>query len=619
MAYVTLSASLRTSQLHEFQRVLLTHVRANRELSRSEGNENGVPYLDDACDKFGILFQKQGYFKEAEALEIEVLDARSRILGVEHPDTIRAMSNLAVTYQYSGKYTEAEKPEMQVLDARNRILAVEHLDSIRAMANLATTYYYLGKYTQAEKLEMQVLDARNRVLGVKHPDTIMAMANLAGTYRNLGKYTEAEKLEIQVLDARNRILGVEHPDTINAMENLAATYQNLGKYTQAEKLEMQVLDARNRILGVEHPDTINAMANLAATHRILGKYTEAEKLEIQVLDSRINIPRPEHPDAMANDVETKLLQVTLADKLQVQGLDAGKEVVETKHLDVTGAMTNPVPNSKQLVLVAKTALQHLQKCDAEIKATLSLSQISQMDYILLAGFNESVIHAGIGYLEEIHLILKTEFPPDDALLSSLGRIFSPFPGMIFTTCPLYCFRTPVFNSEGKAQEWDEVVFTQAHTYTTLQMGHTLKEMELMSVNIGPNEEKVLSGSGSAGGGDGNEKKQGKNIPQGRRVDDDPQRDGEKDSEGDDNDKEDDPDDNDKEDAPDDNDKGDDPDNPDSRGSSGTNLPEIFFNIQTEIYPYAPPVLASQPPSSKPSKYFQLLQLEGSITVQVGFP
>ncbi|KIK05389.1 hypothetical protein K443DRAFT_91353 [Laccaria amethystina LaAM-08-1] len=265
-------------------------------------------------------------------------------------------------------------------------------------------------------------------------------------------------------------------------------------------------------------------------------------------------------------------------------------------------MTNPAPACKQLVLVAKTALQHLQHCEAEIKAALSLSGISEMDYIVLAGFNESAIHSGIGYVEEIHVLLKSEFFPDDGLLTTLGRIFSPFPGMIFTTCPPYFFKTPVFNNQGKAQEWDEVVFTQAHTYTTLQMGNKMKEMQLMSANIYPNEGTVPSGSGSGGGGDGNENKQGENMPQGRRINNGPQRGGEKDSEGDD-----------------DNDKGDDPDNPGLEGSSGANLPEISFNIQTEIYPYTQPVLASQPSSSKPSKHFQLIQLEGSITVQTKPP
>ena len=84
-----------------------------------------------------------------------------------------------------------------------------------------------------------------------------------------------------------------------------------------------------------------------------------------------------------------------------------------------------------------------------------------MDYILLAGFNEYVIHSGIGYVEEIHILLKSEFPSNSDLLASLGRIFSPFPGMVFTACPPYFFKTPVFNNEGKTKEWDEVVFTQA--------------------------------------------------------------------------------------------------------------------------------------------------------------
>ena len=70
---------------------------------------------------------------------------------------------------------------MQVRDARRRILGVEHPDTIYAMSNLAITYLYLGKYTEAEKLEIQVLDARKRILGVEHPDTMKAMENLAAT------------------------------------------------------------------------------------------------------------------------------------------------------------------------------------------------------------------------------------------------------------------------------------------------------------------------------------------------------------------------------------------------------------------------------------------------------
>ena len=252
------------------------------------------------------------------------------------------------------------------------------------------------------------------------------------------------------------------------MANLASTCYKLGKYTKAEKLWIQVLNARKIILGVEHLKTIDAMANLASTCYKLGKYTKAEKLWIQVLDSRKKNPGPEHPDAMANDIATKFLQATVADKLQVQVIDAGKEVVEREHLHMT----------------------------------------------------------------------------------------------------------------------------KAHTYTTLQIENKMKEMEVMSA-----EGKVPSGSG-----DGNKNKQEENMPQGRVMNNDPQRGGEKDSEGDDDDS-----------------KGNDPDIPDMKGSSGADIPKISFNIQTEIYPNTSSVFGTEQSSTRFSEPSQVLQLEGSITVQVGYP
>ena len=229
MAFITLSCSLKwdEDQQYGFQRALVAHIRANMEHCRSDGNENGVTYLDDAHAKCGKLLREQGYSREAEKLLIQVLDTRTRILGVKHLDTMIAMANLAATYQNLGKYREAEKLQTHVLNARTKILGVEHPDTIPHMAQLAVTYQYMGKYTEAGKLQIQVLDARTRLLGVEHSHTINAMAQLAITYQSLGKYTEGEKLRIQVLDAKTRILGVEHPDTLAAISNLAAIYQNL--------------------------------------------------------------------------------------------------------------------------------------------------------------------------------------------------------------------------------------------------------------------------------------------------------------------------------------------------------------------------------------------------------
>ena len=50
-----------------------------------------------------------------EKVEVEVLEQRRRVLGMDHPDTIMAAANLAATYRAQGRYGEAEKLEVEVL------------------------------------------------------------------------------------------------------------------------------------------------------------------------------------------------------------------------------------------------------------------------------------------------------------------------------------------------------------------------------------------------------------------------------------------------------------------------------------------------------------------------
>ena len=66
-----------------------------------------------AAPSFVHPYYNLGKFTEAVALEIQVLGARSRILGVQHPDTILAMDSLAATLRSLGKYQEAEKLVIQ--------------------------------------------------------------------------------------------------------------------------------------------------------------------------------------------------------------------------------------------------------------------------------------------------------------------------------------------------------------------------------------------------------------------------------------------------------------------------------------------------------------------------
>ncbi|CAG8883952.1 unnamed protein product, partial [Penicillium egyptiacum] len=53
-------------------------------------------------------FWNQGRWEEAEKLEVQVVETRKTKLGVDHPDTLASMANLASTFSEQGRWKEAE-------------------------------------------------------------------------------------------------------------------------------------------------------------------------------------------------------------------------------------------------------------------------------------------------------------------------------------------------------------------------------------------------------------------------------------------------------------------------------------------------------------------------------
>jgi len=68
------------------------------------------------------------------------METRKRVLGLEHPNTLSSVANLTSTFWSQGRWKEAEELEVQVIEISARVLGAEHLNTLRSMANLALTY-----------------------------------------------------------------------------------------------------------------------------------------------------------------------------------------------------------------------------------------------------------------------------------------------------------------------------------------------------------------------------------------------------------------------------------------------------------------------------------------------
>ncbi|KAJ7657089.1 hypothetical protein B0H17DRAFT_1021310, partial [Mycena rosella] len=104
------------------------------------GNENIKP---DFRYEYGNLYRWADRLKDAEQLQLAVLEYREGILGDSHPDTLWAMGNLAWTYYELRQFKEAEQLGVVVLEKGRKILGEDHPDTLLAMGNLASTYHQL--------------------------------------------------------------------------------------------------------------------------------------------------------------------------------------------------------------------------------------------------------------------------------------------------------------------------------------------------------------------------------------------------------------------------------------------------------------------------------------------
>jgi len=77
------------------------------------------------------------------------------VLGKEHPDTLTSMGNLATEFWKQGRLEEAEQLEVDVLEARTRLLGLGHPETLRSMTNLAYTWKSRGRGEDAAGLMRQ--------------------------------------------------------------------------------------------------------------------------------------------------------------------------------------------------------------------------------------------------------------------------------------------------------------------------------------------------------------------------------------------------------------------------------------------------------------------------------
>jgi non-specific serine/threonine protein kinase/serine/threonine-protein kinase len=244
-------------------------------------------------DTMGWAYYSLGLLHEARPLMVKSLEIRQRVLGAEHPDTLKSEHSLAALLNAEGRAAESEKVQREALKIQLRVLGPKDYEVLRSMNTLAVSLENLDRYSEAEDVYRQALEAARTTLGPEDSLRLTIATNLSLTLARQQKYAEAEKLTREVLDVRRRAFGPDNPDTADAMLNLAyivsASGENGQGLQEAERLTREALVIFRRVYPPENPSVLQTTNNLAAFLRLQGQNEEAEKLLRETLDIEVRV------------------------------------------------------------------------------------------------------------------------------------------------------------------------------------------------------------------------------------------------------------------------------------------------------------------------------------------
>jgi Tetratricopeptide repeat len=253
----------------------------------------------DGMARIANYLGSSGSYAAARDLQRRVIDARERVLGPEHPDTLTGRYYLAHWTGHAGDSAAARDQFAELLPVVERVLGPEHPDTLTGRWYLARWTGPAGDPAAARDLFAELLNVTERVFGPEHPDTLAARYNVAHWTGQAGDPAAARDLLAELLPVVERVLRPEHPNALAARHMFARATGEAGDPAAARDQCAELLNVTERVFGPEHPDTLAARYNVARWTGQAGDAAAARDQFAELLPVRERVSGPEHPDTLA--------------------------------------------------------------------------------------------------------------------------------------------------------------------------------------------------------------------------------------------------------------------------------------------------------------------------------
>ena len=246
----------------------------------------------------GLVYENLGLYKDAEPFLEKALDARRRLLGPEHPDTLMSTHAMAEMYLDTGRLPAAEKLAREALEARSRVLGEDDRTTLATTSLLGRIYTESGRPRAAADLLEKTLGARSGLLEVDDPVTLDLLISLTSSNLQLGRYAAAEGQSRAALERELRRSPKENLFTLASRQRTGLLCFLQGKYEDARTIYLEGFEISNRMYGPDIEVTLQFEAGLVATSFFLANREEALAAEGRLLQTGLRVLGPDHPFAL---------------------------------------------------------------------------------------------------------------------------------------------------------------------------------------------------------------------------------------------------------------------------------------------------------------------------------
>jgi eukaryotic-like serine/threonine-protein kinase len=259
----------------------------------------GEPLVEASIrNTLGVSYWYLGDHAKALEQQKRAVALRRQEFGLEHPETVGAMNDLAIVLSQMGKFAEGQKILEEVVAVKRRTLGPEDPVTLRSVNNLAIALAMQGLTEDAVKLLEETLEIQRRVEGPESITTLRSAYNLAIMRRHLGRWAEARPLFDESLQTLRRVFGPDHQDTLRVVNALGELLLDQRRPAEARALFDEALKGQKRVLGPKSEETVLTMINLADTARLEGSLDEARKLAEEADGLNRRTIGPDHPQTL---------------------------------------------------------------------------------------------------------------------------------------------------------------------------------------------------------------------------------------------------------------------------------------------------------------------------------